>query len=231
MTPLPFKLEQTEIDNAFVSLALIPSVPIGFNFSDTLDASVEVSMDLPRIDAEISALDNVDTQCRPGQAAQLGSMLLIESNLSLTVDVGFELKLPLLPPPLDGASTSAQIFSTMFPLPTQCLDPGAGFAPGSGANGSAPIATGIPASGTGTVCSTTTLYVPPSGTPGAPYGNGTTPTVPPVASNTAPGNGVPPPEFTGAAPILTLPVSWQSSYVGWQLAALSASILFGALML
>ncbi|KAJ4303267.1 hypothetical protein N0V90_002160 [Kalmusia sp. IMI 367209] len=62
LTPLPFNFKQKQLDG-FVSIAMVPSIPIGFKFMSVLDVGVEVEMDLPRLDAMVSTIDDADTQC------------------------------------------------------------------------------------------------------------------------------------------------------------------------
>ncbi|KAL5392887.1 hypothetical protein DPSP01_000582 [Paraphaeosphaeria sporulosa] len=62
LTPLPFNFEKKQLD-AFVSVAMVPSIPIGFKFLSVLDVGVEAELDLPRLDALISTIDDADTQC------------------------------------------------------------------------------------------------------------------------------------------------------------------------
>jgi hypothetical protein len=64
MTPLPFNFDIQDV-NAFVSVAMLPSMPIGFKFQSMLDASVSVDMELPRLDAQISMVTDVDMNCNP----------------------------------------------------------------------------------------------------------------------------------------------------------------------
>ena len=68
MTPLPFNFNIEDV-NAFVSVAMLPSMPIGFKFQNMLDASISVDMELPRLDAQISMLTDVDVNCNvPAEA-------------------------------------------------------------------------------------------------------------------------------------------------------------------
>ncbi|KAF2445959.1 hypothetical protein P171DRAFT_277068 [Karstenula rhodostoma CBS 690.94] len=62
LTPLPFNFKKKQLD-AFVSVAMVPSIPIGFKFLSVLDVGVEAELDLPRLDALISTIDDADTQC------------------------------------------------------------------------------------------------------------------------------------------------------------------------
>jgi len=62
MTPLPFSFDIEDV-NAFISVAMLPSMPIGFKFQDMLDASISVDMELPRLDAQISTVTDVDKNC------------------------------------------------------------------------------------------------------------------------------------------------------------------------
>ncbi|KAF1361770.1 hypothetical protein EJ07DRAFT_109790 [Lizonia empirigonia] len=131
---LPFTTNATDIDLS-LSLAFTPTIPIGFDFSDQLTALVTVSLDLPRLDARLST--KADKQCslldkgnttkidkKPKyKRTDLSELVLVESNISVAIDVSADLKLPLLPAPLGSAGTSAQIFSTEMPLMTSCIAP------------------------------------------------------------------------------------------------------------
>ncbi|KAJ4347784.1 hypothetical protein N0V95_005131, partial [Ascochyta clinopodiicola] len=131
---LPFTSNATDVDLS-LSLAFAPTIPIGFDFSDKLSALVTVSMDLPRLDARLttkakdrcSLLDNGNktktaSKAKP-KGADLSSLVFVEANVSVAIDVSADLTLPLLPAPFDSAGTSAQIFSTNIPLMTSCITP------------------------------------------------------------------------------------------------------------
>lgn len=124
----PFTSNVTDTDIA-LSLAFAPTIPIGFEFSDKLSALVTISLDLPRLDAKLTtgakdqcSLLAKDKKTVPKEA-DISSLVLVEANLSVVVDIAAELTLPLLPAPFDAAGTSANIFSTAMPLMTSCLNP------------------------------------------------------------------------------------------------------------
>ncbi|CAO2653945.1 Nn.00g106780.m01.CDS01 [Neocucurbitaria sp. VM-36] len=141
LTPLPFSVNVTDVD-ILLGLAFKPSIPIGFEFTDKLRAEVTVSMNLPRLDALLSTNaaancgnqtgSNVTLPSAPyvnttksiadGLTA-LGPLVLVEANMSLTVDVAFAVALPLLPSAFQGVEAGAAIFSTAFPLVTSCVSP------------------------------------------------------------------------------------------------------------
>ncbi|KAF2640096.1 hypothetical protein P280DRAFT_507661 [Massarina eburnea CBS 473.64] len=155
LTAIPFLFEQKEV-SAFVSLALLPSIPIGFKFKKLVDVSVEVDMELPRVDALITTIANADTNCNDLDAVanatlakrsdnsttpadnsttavgdvEIGALVHIETNISMSINAGFNLMFPGLDAVgLSGTSQSAEIFSTLIALPTLCLAPEAGWAP------------------------------------------------------------------------------------------------------
>jgi hypothetical protein len=123
-----------------LGLAFKPTIPVGFEFADKLKAEVFVTMNLPRLDARLSTnaaancvsnSSNATTPSAPyankttelaGNLLSLGSLVLVEANVSLTVDVGAGLTIPLLPPPFGDLNFDANIFSTVFPLITACVD-------------------------------------------------------------------------------------------------------------
>jgi hypothetical protein len=171
LTPLPFKVNITDVD-ILLGLAFKPTIPVGFEFADKLKAEVFVSMNLPRLDAKLStnaaancgnSSSNATTPPAPyankttelaGNLLSLGSLVLVEANVSLTIDVGAGLTIPLLPPPFGDVSLDANIFSTVFPLVTACVDAAKSFPPMTAVAGNA----------TTTPCSTTpdsnsTVYV------------------------------------------------------------------------
>ncbi|UPX09699.1 uncharacterized protein EKO05_0000383 [Ascochyta rabiei] len=134
LNALPFTSSATDVDLS-LSLAFAPTIPIGFDFSDKLSALVTVSMNLPRLDARLttnakdrcSLFDKgnktkTDTKAKP-KGADLSSLVLVEANVSVAIDVSADLTLPLLPAPFDSAGTSAQVFSTKMPLMTSCVTP------------------------------------------------------------------------------------------------------------
>lgn len=129
-----------------LGLAFKPTIPVGFEFNDNLKAEVFVSMNLPRLDVKLSTdapancgdsanatapVPNstavADTGADIGDAVALGPLMLIEANISITVDVGISVNLPLLPPPFDEVAIEANIFSVGFPLVTACMDPSDAF--------------------------------------------------------------------------------------------------------
>lgn len=139
LTPLPFQASVTDVDIK-LGLAFKPTIPVGFEFADKLNAEVFVSMNLPRLDARLST--NQADNCGVGNSSNvtvpsppfsnntapspiaLGPLALVEANVSLSVDVGVSLKLPLLPPPINDVGIDANIFSAVFPLIAGCVDAG-----------------------------------------------------------------------------------------------------------
>jgi hypothetical protein len=125
---LPFSSNVTDADIA-LSLAFTPTIPIGFEFSDKLSALVTVSLDLPRLDTKLTtgARNRCNLLVEDGKNrtkdTELSSLVLLESNISVAIDVAAELTLPLLPAPFDAAGTSANVFSTEIPLITSCVNP------------------------------------------------------------------------------------------------------------
>jgi hypothetical protein len=125
---IPFTSNVTDADIA-LSLAFTPTIPIGFDFSDKLSALVTVSLDLPRLDTKLTtgAKDQCSLLAKDKKSglkdADFGSLVLVEANISVSVDVAAELTLPLLPAPFDSAGTSANILSTQMPLMTSCVNP------------------------------------------------------------------------------------------------------------
>ncbi|KAF1931913.1 uncharacterized protein M421DRAFT_406264 [Didymella exigua CBS 183.55] len=124
---LPFSSNVTDAD-IVLSLAFTPTISIGFEFSDKLNALITVSLDL-RLDAKL--MTGAKEQCNllaggmqtVPKDAGIRSLVLVETNISVVIDVAAELTLPLLPAPFDSAGTSANIFSTKTPLVTTCVDP------------------------------------------------------------------------------------------------------------
>jgi hypothetical protein len=130
-----------------LGLAFKPTIPVGFEFADKLKAEVFVTMNLPRLDARLSTnaaancvsnSSNATTPSAPytnkttelaGNLLSIGSLVLVEANISLTVDVGAGLTIPLLPPPFGDLNFDANIFSTVFPLITACVDAAKSFPP------------------------------------------------------------------------------------------------------
>jgi hypothetical protein len=157
LTPLPFKVNITNAD-ILLGLAFKPTIPVGFEFLDKLKAEVFVSMNLPRLDAKLSTnaaancgnSSNVTTPSAPyantttelsRDLLTLGPLVLVEANVSVTVDVGFGLELPLLPPPFGDVNLDANIFSTVFPLVTECVDAAKSFPPMTASTGGNATAT------------------------------------------------------------------------------------------
>jgi hypothetical protein len=124
LTPLPFTVDVADVE-ILLGLAFRPTIPVGFEFSNNLKAEVFVSMDLPRLDAKLST--DVAANCA-GDLAAIGPLALVEANISVTIDAGVGLSLPILPAPFDELGVAAQIFSVGFPLITACADPSAAFA-------------------------------------------------------------------------------------------------------
>ncbi|PSN61431.1 hypothetical protein BS50DRAFT_151705 [Corynespora cassiicola Philippines] len=185
LEPLPFSANVTDVD-ILLGLAFVPTIPIGFMFADKLDASVTVSMDLPRLDALITAKPNGDCKSILGgnstSVASLGNstngdlspVIIVDANVSIVLDVGADFSFPILP--IDPIGTAAEIFSTKFELGTRCLAPGEGFAQATGA-AAAGVGNQLPGfvltAGYGdsaSTCggSTVTVYQPPP-TGGAQY--------------------------------------------------------------
>lgn len=136
-----------------------------------LDASVSVDLELPRLNAHMAMVRDVDINCttpqpqarslvpkvlsgnekredapfaNQTQATIPGPLVHIETNASIVAHLGFDMSFPLLPPPAGNPiSASAQIFSTERPLPTLCLVPQSKFQPASivFANGITPTPT------------------------------------------------------------------------------------------
>jgi len=123
LTPLPFTVDVADVD-ILLGLAFRPVIPVGFEFSNNLKAEVFVSVDLPRLDARLST--DVAAACDAADAgfAAIGPLALVEANISVTVDAGFSLDLPILPAPFDKIEVDANIFSVGFPLITACADAG-----------------------------------------------------------------------------------------------------------
>lgn len=134
---MPFTSDAIDA-NVLLSLAFLPTIPIGFEFSDKLSALVTVSMSLPRLDAKLTT--SADGQCsllersdngKNGKAiskpetppASPESLMLLEANISVAIDVSADLMLPLLPAPFDTFGTATKIFSTEMPLITSCITP------------------------------------------------------------------------------------------------------------
>lgn len=145
LTPLPFKVNVTDVD-ILLGLAFKPNIPVSFEFLDKLKAEISVSMNLPRLDAKLST--NAAANCGnstnttipsapyakkttelKGNLLALGPLILVEANVSVTVDVGFRLTLPLLRPPFGDFNFNANIFSTVFQLVTACVDAAKSFPP------------------------------------------------------------------------------------------------------
>lgn len=62
LQPLPFSANVSDIE-ALVSLAFRPTIPIGFKFLEQFEASIEIFMDLPKLDAKLSTKANADPNC------------------------------------------------------------------------------------------------------------------------------------------------------------------------
>jgi hypothetical protein len=157
---LPFRVNITDVD-ILLGLAFKPTIPVGFEFLDKLKAEVFVSMNLPRLDAKLSTnavancgnSSNATTPSAPYRNTTtgintdllaLGPLVLVEANVSVTVDVGFGLNLPLLPPPFGDVNLDANIFSTVFPLVTACVDAAKSFPPMTVSTGGNATATPLP---------------------------------------------------------------------------------------
>lgn len=57
----------------------------------------------------------------------LGPLVLVEANISVTVDAAIDLVLPFLPPAFQAIGQTANIFSTGIPLVTACVNPADAF--------------------------------------------------------------------------------------------------------
>ncbi|OAL51833.1 hypothetical protein IQ07DRAFT_506253 [Pyrenochaeta sp. DS3sAY3a] len=137
LTPLPFNVNVTDVDIR-LGLAFKPSIPIGFEFTDKLKAEVVISMGLPRLDALLST--DAAANCGSNSTAptapfansttnstdsllDLGPLVLVEANISLTIDAAVDLALPFLPPAFQAIGQTANLFSTGIPLVTACVNP------------------------------------------------------------------------------------------------------------
>ncbi|KAF9696639.1 hypothetical protein EKO04_005347 [Ascochyta lentis] len=216
---LPFTSNVTDVDLS-LSLAFTPTIPIGFDFSDKLSALVTVSMDLPRLDARLTTKaknqcsrlnkgkkPKTDSKAKP-KDADLSSLVLVEANVSVAIDVSADLTLPLLPAPFDSAGTSAQIFTTEMPLMTSCVAPVKGKLKITEMAPAATIAADRAEVKAVKPCTcataTTTVYAaPPTGTPPplemTPY----YPSAPPVETPTTNGTQPPALEMTPYYPVST----------------------------
>lgn len=152
----------------------MPTIPVGFEFFNTLTAEVTLSMNLPRLDAKLSTNAAVNCggrsnstlpdQLNPnipapdtGDIIALGPLALVEANVSITIDAGFTLEIPLLPPPFRDVNLNANLFTQVFPLVTECVDankPPKPTVPRLGANHTAPV-------NTMSVGTNNTVYVTP----------------------------------------------------------------------
>lgn len=137
LNPLPFTVDVADVE-ILLGLAFRPVIPVGFEFSNNLKAEIFVSLDLPRLDARLST--DVAASCggetgesppfnnatgdAAGDLAAIGPLALVEANVSVTIDAGFSLDLPILPPPFDKIEVEANIFSVGFPLITACVNAG-----------------------------------------------------------------------------------------------------------
>ncbi|KAH7091331.1 hypothetical protein FB567DRAFT_436284 [Paraphoma chrysanthemicola] len=161
LTPLPFNTNVTDVD-VLLGLAFKPTIPVGFEFANKLKAEVSVSMNLPRLSAKLSTdkvtncgnATNSTTPAAPfantttDTITSLGPLVLVEANVSVSVDVGISLEFPLLPPPVDQVGIEANIFSANLPLVTSCVNPQNAF------KGSVPDLGALPCNTT----ATTTIY-------------------------------------------------------------------------
>ncbi|RAR10711.1 gpi anchored protein [Stemphylium lycopersici] len=135
-TPLPVTVDKADLE-LLLGLAFKPTIPIGFEFFDQLKAEVTASLDLPRLDAKLTTdtpencgdasdvtapgtpFSNTTTDLSNGPIT-LGPLALVEANVSISCDVGFDLRLPLLPPPFNSVSAWQNVFEAVFPLITEC---------------------------------------------------------------------------------------------------------------
>jgi hypothetical protein len=137
-----------------LSAAYLPSIPIGFKFLDQLDVGITVKLELPRLDLRLSnrdancnALEPTDlaptnttntTSVNDPKAAlsdlltAIGSLVLVEANVSVSLDVAADFVFPGLPDGLNAFNTAVNIFETTIQLLTSCLDPANGFALATG---------------------------------------------------------------------------------------------------
>lgn len=131
-------MDVTDVD-ILLGLAFKPTITVGFDFNDALTAEAFVSLSVPRLDAKLSTnaaancgnSTNTTAPAAPfansttnfvSDVAAIGPLALVEANISLTVEVGVNLNISLLPPPFDGVGVEAQIFSIGFPLVTACAN-------------------------------------------------------------------------------------------------------------
>ncbi|KAH3919920.1 hypothetical protein HBH56_020460 [Parastagonospora nodorum] len=160
LTALPFNVDIADIDIQ-LGLAFVPTIPVGFEFFNTLTAEVTLSMNLPRLDAKLStnaaancggrSNSTLPDQLSPniptpdtGDIIALGPLALVEANVTITIDAGFTLEIPLLPPPFRDVNLNANLFTQVFPLVTECVDatkPPKPTVPRLGANHTAPVNT------------------------------------------------------------------------------------------
>lgn len=159
-----------------LSAAYLPSIPIGFKFLDQLDVGITVKMELPRLDLRLSnrdancnALEPTDlaptntTSVNDPKAAlsallaAIGSLVLVEANVSVSLDVAADFEVPGLPDGLNSFNTAANIFETTIQLLTSCLDPANGFALATGVS---VIPTPTIIAGAGSVVATGSFNLP-----------------------------------------------------------------------
>jgi hypothetical protein len=149
LTPLPVTVNITDVD-ILLGLAFKPTIPVGFEFFQQLKAEATATLELPRLDAKLSS--NIAANCGNGKNAtappkapyansttqlsqdliQLGPLALVEANVSISCDLGFDLSIPVLPPPFNAVSVSQNIFKANFPLVSECKSPRNAFDNASG---------------------------------------------------------------------------------------------------
>ncbi|KAF2676338.1 hypothetical protein K458DRAFT_322188 [Lentithecium fluviatile CBS 122367] len=239
MTPLPFNFDISDVE-AFVSLAMLPSVPIGFKFQSMMDASISLDMELPRLDAQISMVKDVDMNCNYPEMEEAEAPVVKARHLNARQDAApfpnetdstttpeliagplvhietnasmlVELGFDLAFPVMPAMAASAKIFSTATPLPTMCLVPTAGFKPASEVY--AKVTNAPVGTGAHTI-----------GTAGATAVSGTLPVVPTgVSGNLSVKRNVMNMDFLGEA-------TGRRGTVGWQMGFVGVGALVGALM-
>lgn len=233
ITPLPLTANITDIDLT-TSVAFRPTIPIGFKFLDTLNATVSVVLDLPRLDAKLTTRDNADENCNalnasvelPGPLKELGPLVLVETNVSLGVGIGMGLGFPKLPIGLNSLKTEINLFETSFPVATECVAPGKGWEAAtkiwSGAAGAEVTPSGSVVVVETAPCSTTAVDVQPTPTPSQGYASfppkNESGVVPPTGTGgfvpSATPTGPPIDQFTGLAGKMGLSMGWQVMLLG-----------------
>ncbi|KAI1551098.1 hypothetical protein PtrCC142_001536 [Pyrenophora tritici-repentis] len=140
LTPLPVSVNVTNAE-LLLGLAFKPSIPIGFEFLGQLKAEVTATMNLPRLDAKLSS--NIAHSCGNNSNSTapfanktealstdllaLGPIALVEANVSLSMDLAFNVNFPFLPPGLNAINLAANLFTAVFPLINGCAAPSSAF--------------------------------------------------------------------------------------------------------